>query len=149
MCRFLPTKKNIERKRLAKKTHELIRGLVEDSHKAQRDSDNLLSLLMCSHKSINNERQSFELDEIIDDCKNFYLAGKETAANSISWTLLLLGLNQEWQSKAREEVLRVLGPNTSPTAETLGDLKLVSLWLSSFLTWQYWLVQMLSKDCVN
>lgn len=131
MCRFLPTKKNKERKRLEKKIRELIRVLIEDSHKAQNNSENLLSLLMSSHKFINNETQRLGLDDVIDNCKDFYLAGKETSANTISWAILLLGLNQEWQSKARDEVLHVLGPNTLPTAETLSGLKLVSLCLCS------------------
>ena len=118
MCRFLPTKKNRERKRLENKTREkLIRVLIEDTHKAQNNSENLLFLLMSSHISINNERQRLGLNEIIDDCKNFYLAGKETSANALSWALLLLGLNQQWQNHAREEVLGVLGPNTPPTAK--------------------------------
>ncbi|OIW03480.1 hypothetical protein TanjilG_14705 [Lupinus angustifolius] len=125
--RFLPTKKNIERKRLAKKTSELIQVLIQDTNRAETNSENLLYLLMSSDKYINNERQRLKLDEIIDECKNFYFAGKETAANSLSWALLLLGLNQEWQSKAREEVLQILGPNTPPTSGTLSDLKLVSL----------------------
>ncbi|TKY57732.1 Cytochrome P450 734A1 [Spatholobus suberectus] len=131
--RFLPTKKNRERKRLEKKTRELIQVLIEDSHKAKQNSENLLSLLMSSHKFINNETQKLRLDEIVDDCINFYMAGKETSANSLSWALLLLGINQEWQSQAREEVLGVLGPNTPPTSETLSDLKLVNLILQEAL----------------
>ncbi|CAL0323752.1 unnamed protein product [Lupinus luteus] len=126
MCRFLPTKKNLERKRLAKKTSELIQVLTEDTHRAEKNSDNLLSLLISSHKYSNNEKQRLKLKEIIDECRNFYLAGKDTAANSLSWVLLLLGLNQEWQNKARREVLSVIGFDTPPTAETLSDLKLVS-----------------------
>ncbi|KAJ1419718.1 Cytochrome P450 [Sesbania bispinosa] len=131
--RFLPTKKNRERKRLEEKTYELIRVLIEDSHKVQQDSENLLSLLMSSHKFINNETHMLGSKEIIDECKNFYMAGKETSANAISWALLLLGLNQEWQSKAREEVLHVLGSNTPPTTKTLSDLKLVNLILQETL----------------
>ncbi|KAK7321746.1 hypothetical protein VNO77_32650 [Canavalia gladiata] len=132
--RFLPTKKNRERKRLEKKTCELIRAIIENStHETEQNSENLLSLLMSSHKFINNETQRLKLKEIIDDCKNFYMAGKETSATSLSWALLLLGINQEWQSQAREEVLGVLGPNTPPTIETLSDLKLVSLILQETL----------------
>ncbi|KAH1120038.1 hypothetical protein GLYMA_17G249400v4 [Glycine max] len=125
--RFLPTKKNRERKRLEKKTSESIQVLINDNYKAEQNSENLLSLLMSSHKFIKNETQKLSMVEIVDDCKNFYMAGKETSANSLSWALLLLGINQEWQSKAREEVLSVLGPNTSPTSEALNDLKLVSV----------------------
>jgi len=101
--------------------------LINDNYKAEQNSENLLSLLMSSHKFIKNETQKLSMVEIVDDCKNFYMAGKETSANSLSWALLLLGINQEWQSKAREEVLSVLGPNTSPTSEALNDLKLVSV----------------------
>ncbi|KAK7376818.1 hypothetical protein VNO80_02235 [Phaseolus coccineus] len=131
--RFLPTKKNRERKRLEKKTYESIKALIEESHRAEHSSENLLSLLMSSHKFNNNETQRLRLDEIVDDCKNFYMAGKETSASSLCWALFLLGLNQEWQSKAREEVLTVLGPNASPTSEALSDLKLVHLILQETL----------------
>ncbi|KAL2318682.1 hypothetical protein Fmac_032558 [Flemingia macrophylla] len=131
--RFLPTKKNRERNRLEKKTSELIRRLIEDSYKSEQNSKNLLSLLMSSHKFINNETQKLSLDEVVDECKNFYMAGRETSATSLSWALFLLGINQEWQSKAREEVLGVLGPNAPPTSKTLGDLKLMNLILQETL----------------
>ena len=104
---------------------------------------------MSSHKFINNETQRLRLDEIVDDCKNFYMAGKETSATSLSWTLFLLGLNQKWQSKAREEVLRVLGPNTLPTSETLSELKLVSLYLFTLCTFYYQLKFILSNLITN
>jgi len=115
---------NRERKTLEKKTYESIKALIEEGHKAKQSSKNLLSMLMSSH-----ETQKLSLDEIVDDYKSFYMAGKETSATSLGWALFLLGLNQEWQSKAREEVLRILGPNTLPTSEILSELKLVSLYL--------------------
>ncbi|KAL2973906.1 hypothetical protein AAZX31_14G073700 [Glycine max] len=89
---FLPTKKNRERKRLEKKTCKSVQVLIEDSHKAEQNSENLLSLLMSSLKFINNDTQKLRIVEI-----------------------------------AREEVLSFFGPNTSPTSETLNDLKLVSV----------------------
>ncbi|KAE9588451.1 putative cytochrome P450 [Lupinus albus] len=93
----------------------------------------MLSLLMSSHKYSKDEKQRFKLKEIIDECRNFYLAGKDTAANSLSWVLLLLGLNQEWQRKARKEVLNVIGYDTPPNAETLSDLKLMNMILQETL----------------
>ena len=116
----MPTKKNRERKGLQKETCELIRVLIKNSNKAQQNSGNLVSLLM-------SEEGSLGWEEVVDDCRNFYMAGKETTANAITWALLLLGLHQEWQNKARHEVLRVFGYDNPLTPETTSDLKIVSL----------------------
>ncbi|KAI3733284.1 hypothetical protein L1987_64504 [Smallanthus sonchifolius] len=67
-------------------------------------------------------KQIFELQEIVDECKTFYIAGKETTANLL--TCLILGLHQEWQNKAREEVDRVCGQHAFPCADNLADLKI-------------------------
>lgn len=44
---------------------------------------------------------------IIDNMMIFLLAGHETTANALTWTLYLLALFPEWQERARAEIRRV------------------------------------------
>ncbi|KAF7817564.1 cytochrome P450 734A1-like [Senna tora] len=125
--RFVPTKKNRERRRLEKLTRESVRVLLEKNKQAHNRSGNLLSLLMSCHTCVNNKEVRLGWDEIIDECKNIYFAGKESSADALNWALLLLGMHLEWQDKARQEVLSVVGSVKPPTAHTLNDLRILNL----------------------
>lgn len=86
-------------------------------------SDFLGSLLRVHHDSDKANRIS--VDDVIDECKVFFLAGHETTSSLLSWTLLLLAIHTDWQEKARQEVLDLFGHH-NPTAEGLSRLKTVS-----------------------
>ncbi|XP_063949163.1 cytochrome P450 734A1-like [Daucus carota subsp. sativus] len=123
--RFLPTRMNRLRWRLEKETRDTMRMIIEASRKTSVNSLNFLSMLMSG--DINKHGPRLEIEEVIDECKTFFYAGKEATANALTWALLLLAQHQEWQNKAREEVLLVCKDNEHPTVETLPELKIVSM----------------------
>jgi cytochrome P450 len=69
------------------------------------------------------------MDDIIGALNLFYFAGMETTSVLLTWTMILLSMNPEWQDRAREEVLRVFG-NKQPDLDGVNQLKIVSLNLS-------------------
>ncbi|XP_020188361.1 cytochrome P450 734A1 [Aegilops tauschii subsp. strangulata] len=129
--RYVPTKKNRRRHSLNKEIRNSLRRLIEINRNKCEDSKNLLGLMLSASKADNEFKMGIE--EIIDECKTFYFAGKETTANLLTWATLLLALHQEWQHKARDEVLQVCGKNEHPNAETLSSLKIVNMVLKETL----------------
>ena len=64
----------------------------------------------------------------MDECKTFFFAGHETTALLLTWTVMLLASNQEWQQKLRDEIAQVCNGAT-PSVDHLPKLRLVSNYL--------------------
>ncbi|KAL7616302.1 hypothetical protein Lser_V15G00713 [Lactuca serriola] len=130
--KYLPTKKNRLSWNLQRESKEMITKIIEKNNKTKENPKALLSLLMSPYKTGKIEKR-LSLDEIVDECKTFYFAGKESTANLLTWVFVLLGSNQEWQEKAREEVFRICGNNEIPSAEHLSNFKMISMILNEAL----------------
>ncbi|CAI9753430.1 unnamed protein product [Fraxinus pennsylvanica] len=131
--RFLPTNRNRIMWKLEKEIRDSVRMLIVTNSKIGENSNNLLSLLMSVNGDNDKDNQGLGVEEVIDECKTFYFAGKETTANLLTWALLLLAHHQEWQSRAREEVFRVCKNGELPNTENLNDFKIVACILNETL----------------
>ncbi|CAL1360116.1 unnamed protein product [Linum trigynum] len=80
-----------------------------------------------------DRHSSITLDDLIDECKTFYVAGQETTASSLTWTVLLLAIHSEWQEKAREQVLELFGNNRTPTPDGISRLTILSMVINESL----------------
>ncbi|PIN12475.1 Cytochrome P450 CYP4/CYP19/CYP26 subfamily [Handroanthus impetiginosus] len=122
--RFLPTNQNRRLQKVEKEIRDSVRVLIQKNGKSKENPENLLTLLT---QASGDNQEGLSVEEVIDECKTFYFAGKETTANVLSWALLLLAVHPEWQARAREEVLRVCKNNQPPNSENLTEFKIVTL----------------------
>ncbi len=81
---------------------------------ADGDAGNLLDTMMSGDHLVSDE-------DLRDQVLTIVMAGHETTAKSLSWTLYLLDRHPEEAAKVREEIDRVLG-GRPPTAADLPDL---------------------------
>nr|GMD31853.1 cytochrome P450 CYP72A219-like [Ipomoea batatas] len=132
--RFVPTKRNRRMNAIDKEVKSSIRVIIEKKMKAmlagETNSDDLLGILLESNlqeiRQQGNKAFGISIDQIIDECILFYFAGQETTSVMLVWTMILLSRFQDWQARAREEVLQVFG-DKKPDFEGLNDLKVVTM----------------------
>ncbi|EAI1790911.1 cytochrome P450 [Campylobacter jejuni] len=94
------------------KAGDVIRQVLSDIIKSRYDTadnaefEDILGSLLLVVDADTNKRFSFE--EILDQVAMLFLAGHETTASSLTWTLYLLSLYPKEQEKAYEEITQVL-----------------------------------------
>ncbi|KAL5572380.1 hypothetical protein UlMin_021977 [Ulmus minor] len=137
--RFVPTKKNLRRKKLDKDITAMLRKVIENKmnrlRSGQSKDNDLLGLLLQSCNQSNLPEYGSPLmtiEEVIEECKQFYLAGQETTSTWLTWTMIVLAMHPDWQEKAREEVLELCGMKEI-TFEAISHFKIVTMILNEVL----------------
>lgn len=118
---------------------DIVLGLIKSREESNRigdsdgyGSDLFGSLIKANHDE--NQDSRISVEDVIDECKTFYFAGKETSNSLLSWTVFLLAINTDWQDKAREETTELFG-NTSVIMDDtiIAKLKIMTMILNESL----------------
>jgi len=106
--------------------------------------DDLMHRLMRAHDP--ESGQSMNDERLIDNLLTFYLAGHETTARALAWTLYLVARSPEWGAVLEEEIGRVTGGGPVGGAH-IEQLVLVQQVLKESMR-LYPPVPLLSRQCV-
>jgi cytochrome P450 len=118
---WLPTPKNFRFRRAKTTLDALVYRLIEE-HRANSDRDgDLLSMLMS--ETDEGDGQGMTPVQLRDEVMTLVLAGFETTANALTWTLYLLSQHPEVSRKLAQESSDVLGGRAA-TFEDLPRLEL-------------------------
>ena len=107
---FLPLPRWMPRffRRRTRETAKSIRNLIARLTEARADEiaagtapDDLATKIMTTEDPETGER--FTPEEMVDQVAIFFLAGHETSASALAWTLYLLALYPEWQERLAQE----------------------------------------------
>ncbi|XP_074577160.1 cytochrome P450 734A6-like [Curcuma longa] len=147
--RFLPTKKNKDSWKLEKEIKRSLERLIglrrkrsDEDDEGKRHEGNAKDLLgLMIEASAGKQKASARLSasmtvrDIVEECKTFFFAGKQTTSNLLTWTTVLLAMHPEWQERARAEVLRVCGGSAQEflSREHLAKLKTLGMILNETL----------------
>lgn len=110
----LPTRNRRASSRALAKLDAIIYGVIEQRRKSNRETNDLLSMLLHARDE-DGARMSDR--QLRDGCMTLFLAGHETTANNLSWTWLLLSKHEDVDAKLVRELRHVLGDRPARAAD--------------------------------
>jgi cytochrome P450 len=85
----------------------VVQRLLEHRRQNGGDGDDLVARMLSATNPNSGEPMTDE--QLIDNLGTFLLAGHETTAKALTWTLYLLARAPEWQEKVHAEIMAVTG----------------------------------------
>ncbi|HMP01758.1 MAG TPA: cytochrome P450 [Gemmatales bacterium] len=117
---WIPTPKNRRFLKARALLDSLVFQMIEQRRQRLDEGHDLLAVLVRATDA--ETGQGMTNQTLRDQVMTFFLAGHETTAQALSWTLYLLAQHPEVQERVRAEAERVLG-DRPPTCADLHDLE--------------------------
>ncbi|PNT68442.1 hypothetical protein BRADI_3g40710v3 [Brachypodium distachyon] len=125
--RYLPTRRNRRLAKLDKFCTSKIMQIMEARLAKGSYGEGLLGLMLEAYASDN---KALSIEEIVAECKTFFMAGQDTTANLLTWAMFLLSNYPQWQKNVREEILRECPEEgEAPSTNVLKKLKLLNMFV--------------------
>ena len=117
-----------KRKKAGDKIRKVLADIIKPRYDAvsageSKEYEDILASLLEVVDDQSGKRFSFE--EILDQVAMLFLAGHETSASALTWTLYILSISPQEQEKAYQEIIEVAG-NEVLTLQHIRKLKYVS-----------------------
>ena len=113
---WLPTSSNLQANRAKQRLDEIVYNIVEQRRKLP-EAD-LLSVML---QAKDENGQQLSTEELRDEVMTLLIAGHDTTANALTWTMMLLAQNPEVEAKLSAEVESVLNDRL-PTIDDIPQL---------------------------
>jgi cytochrome P450 len=109
---IIPTRTNLRLRRTVARLDEVVYRMIRERRAAQEDRGDLLSVLLATRDQDDNS--AFADREVRDEAMTLFLAGHETTANALAWTLYLLANHPAARERLEAEVDAAARQRTGP-----------------------------------
>jgi len=106
--RWMPRPGGMAKQRAIRHLRSAVMALVRArraEHSAGRAPDDLLDRLIVARDP--ESGAAMDDEQLVDNLLTFYLAGHETTAKALTWTLYLVARSPEWAARLEDEIERV------------------------------------------
>ncbi|SHM83132.1 cytochrome P450 [Flavobacterium chilense] len=95
---------------LAEENNQIIKEIIEERVASKKEINDLLNMLLETRYEDTGEGMSVK--QLVDEIKVLFIAGHETTANALTFTLHLLGTHPEIQKKIYNEIVEIESQTT-------------------------------------
>ena len=113
---WVPTPHNLKWRRAVRRLDRIVYGMIEERRRRGAGGEDILDYLIRALDDENGE--GMDQRQMRDEVVTLMLAGHETSANALAWTLYLLGKHPDVETRLAENLAATLG-GAAATADDL------------------------------